>query len=67
MKFYSTNKKAKPADFKTALLRGLAPDGGLYMPNEVRQITNYQLPITNYQLPIFIKFFKNLLTSPTQN
>lgn len=35
MKFYSTNKQSKSADFKTALLRGLADDGGLYMPNKI--------------------------------
>jgi threonine synthase len=32
MKFYSTEGKVKMVDFKTALLRGLAEDGGLYMP-----------------------------------
>ncbi len=31
MKFWSTNKKAKPVSFKEALFRGLASDGGLYM------------------------------------
>lgn len=34
MKFYSTNKKSKPVDFKIALLRGLAEDGGLFMPEK---------------------------------
>ncbi|MEK7590131.1 MAG: threonine synthase [Patescibacteria group bacterium] len=34
MKFYSTNKQSKPVDFKTALLRGLADDGGLFMPEK---------------------------------
>lgn len=34
MKFYSTKNRSKPVDFKTALLRGLAEDGGLYMPSE---------------------------------
>ena len=37
MKFYSTNKQSKPVDFKTALLRGLAEDGGLYMPSEFKK------------------------------
>ncbi|OHB20917.1 MAG: threonine synthase [Parcubacteria group bacterium RIFCSPHIGHO2_02_FULL_48_10b] len=32
MKYYSTNKRAPLVTFKEALLRGLAPDGGLYMP-----------------------------------
>jgi len=35
MKFISTrNKNAKPVDFGEAVLRGLAPDGGLYHPAE---------------------------------
>lgn len=35
MEFVSTQDKAKkPVDFGTALLRGLAPDGGLYHPSE---------------------------------
>lgn len=32
MKFWSTNGKAKLVNFKEALFCGLAPDGGLYMP-----------------------------------
>ncbi len=34
MKFYSTNHKSPEVDFETALMRGLAEDGGLYMPQE---------------------------------
>ncbi len=30
--FYSTNHQAEEVDFRTALLRGQAPDRGLYMP-----------------------------------
>ncbi|MEX0904864.1 MAG: threonine synthase [Balneolaceae bacterium] len=33
MKFISTNKKAVPVSFMEAMRRGLAPDGGLYMPD----------------------------------
>lgn len=32
IKFYSTNHKAEIQEFKGALLKGLAPDRGLYMP-----------------------------------
>ncbi|PKN23118.1 MAG: threonine synthase [Deltaproteobacteria bacterium HGW-Deltaproteobacteria-22] len=32
MKYYSTNLKAEKVNFGTALLKGLADDGGLYMP-----------------------------------
>ncbi len=30
--YYSTNRRAPEVSFKEALLKGLAPDGGLYMP-----------------------------------
>jgi threonine synthase len=32
LKYYSTNLKSPEVSFKEALLKGLAPDGGLYMP-----------------------------------
>src|SRR3989344_5724669 len=32
MKFYSTNKKSPLVSFKGALMAGLAPDGGLFLP-----------------------------------
>ena len=35
MRFVSTGGKAPPADLETALLTGLAPDGGLYFPETV--------------------------------
>ncbi len=35
MKFYSTNKKCPPVSLAEAVLRGLAEDGGLYMPAEI--------------------------------
>ncbi|MBN2657517.1 MAG: threonine synthase [Spirochaetales bacterium] len=34
MQFYSTRNKEDIVDFPTALFRGLAPDGGLYVPAE---------------------------------
>lgn len=33
MKYVSTNLNASPVTFSEALLRGLAPDGGLYLPS----------------------------------
>ncbi len=33
--FYSTNLKAEPVTFSEALLKGLAPDKGLFMPEEI--------------------------------
>lgn len=35
MKFYSTNNVHETADLKTAVLKGLAPDKGLYMPENI--------------------------------
>ncbi len=35
MRFYSTNNKNHTADLKTAVLKGLAPDKGLYMPESI--------------------------------
>lgn len=35
MKFISTNGRATAADLSTALLAGLAPDGGLYFPETI--------------------------------
>lgn len=33
--FYSTNRKTLPVAFSQALLKGLAPDGGLFMPERI--------------------------------
>ncbi|AFN74374.1 threonine synthase [Melioribacter roseus P3M-2] len=35
MKFYSTNDKKNIVDFETAVMEGLAKDGGLFMPVEI--------------------------------
>jgi threonine synthase len=35
MRYYSTKKGPDPADFAGAALAGLAPDGGLYIPEEI--------------------------------
>ena len=40
MKFYSTSKNSKLVDFKTALFLGLAPDGGLYMPETIGKLSD---------------------------
>ncbi len=39
IKYYSTNEKAPDVDFFSAMLTGLAPDKGLYMPDKFPQIT----------------------------
>ena len=38
MKFYSTNKKAPLATLEKAVVKGLAEDRGLYMPEHIKQL-----------------------------
>ena len=41
--YYSTNKTAPEVTFREALLKGLAPDGGLYMPTRFPVLTKEEL------------------------
>ena len=41
--YYSTNLKAPVVSFKEALLKGLAPDGGLYMPQRIPALSSNEL------------------------
>jgi threonine synthase len=43
MKFYSTNNRDLEADMQTAILEGLAPDGGLYYPQNINAFTAQEL------------------------
>lgn len=38
MKYYSTNHTAPLASLHEAVVRGLAPDRGLYMPERIRKL-----------------------------
>lgn len=38
MKYYSTNKDAPSASLEKAVIKGLAPDGGLYMPETIKKL-----------------------------
>ncbi len=40
MNFISTNHKAEPVSFLEAMRKGLAPDGGLYMPESIPRLNN---------------------------
>lgn len=50
--YYSTNLKSPQVSFRVALLKGIAPDGGLYMPvglpllssNEIYSLSNIKYP-----------------------
>jgi threonine synthase len=41
--YYSTNLKAPAVTFREALIKGLAPDGGLYMPQYLPQFSTAEL------------------------
>jgi threonine synthase len=41
--YYSTNLRAPGVTFRDALLKGLAPDGGLYMPSLIPKLTKKDL------------------------
>ena len=38
MKYYSTNKQAPIADLHKAVVKGLAEDRGLYMPERIKKL-----------------------------
>ncbi|MFI3286007.1 MAG: threonine synthase [Rikenellaceae bacterium] len=38
MHYYSTNKQAPKASLRDAVVRGIAPDKGLYMPEEIKRL-----------------------------
>jgi len=38
MNYYSLNKKSPNVSFKEALIRGLAPDKGLYFPEKINRL-----------------------------
>jgi len=43
IKYYSTNGRSPEVSFQEALLKGLAPDGGLYMPDSYPHFTKDEL------------------------
>lgn len=43
VKFNSTNLKSDELSFSEALLKGLAPDGGLFMPTEIPKLTKAEI------------------------
>lgn len=43
IKYYSTNGKAPIVTFREALLKGLAPDGGLYLPKSIPVLAEKEL------------------------
>ena len=43
MQYYSTNQSAPKVNFKEAVIKGLAPDKGLYFPENIQQIPDGML------------------------
>ena len=54
MRYISLNHNSQPVDFKTAVMNGLAPDKGLYFPEEVislpKKITDNIKSIDDHEL-----------------
>mgnify|MGYP006286725621 CR=1 FL=1 len=43
MQFHSTNKESEEVSFEEALVKGLAPDGGLYMPDKIPKVSKEEI------------------------
>ncbi len=43
MKFTSLNKKSPPVTYEDAIFLGVAPDGGMYVPEQIPQFTKHEL------------------------
>ena len=51
--FRSTNRKSELVSFKEALLRGQAPDYGLYMPTMMPKLTEKEIESLKFLLNHF--------------
>lgn len=52
MTYFSLKNREHLVNFETALLRGLAPDGGLYFPNEIPRFSQNEIEdLLNLDLP----------------
>ena len=55
MKYVSTRGNTQPADFVSASLMGLAPDGGLFTPEAFPQIERPNATATRAPLPMSVQ------------
>ena len=63
-RFVSTRGGIPPVSFQEAILSGYAPDGGLYIPEQIPTITNAQLKIwANLTYPELAKEVVRLFVS----
>jgi threonine synthase len=64
IRYYSTNQKSPKVSFGEALLKGLAPDGGLYMPDRIPTFSSEEIGLFSsmeyHQIAfaVFRKFFE---------
>ena len=67
--YYSTNLKAPKVTFGEALLKGLAPDGGLYMPERIPQFSREEIagftkmPYHEIAFNVLLKFLGETIPS----
>ena len=45
MKYFSTRDKSLSFSFKDIFLRGLAPDGGLFLPSHVKKYSDAEIKV----------------------
>lgn len=63
--YFSTNHKAKEVTFSEALIKGLAPDKGLFMPKEIPTFSQQEIDSFSTKeyheiaFAVFKKFFRN--------
>ena len=63
MRYRSTRGGAQPVSFTEAVAQGLAPDGGLYLPEEFPDLSPYIEPWTNLSYSeLCFEFFKHFAT-----
>ena len=57
MKYYSTNGRSPQADLRKAVVKGLAEDRGLYMPERIRPVTSLHLDFVDLATVVADAFF----------
>jgi len=63
MRYRSTRGGAQPVSFTEAVAQGLAPDGGLYLPEEFPDLSHYIEPWSNLSYSeLCFEFFKHFAT-----
>lgn len=71
MRYYSTNHKSAPVSLEDAVIKGLAPDRGLYMPEHIAQIPDAffnnigEMPLQDIAYVVANTLFGNDIDSET--